>query len=101
MEERYQGRWDDHMMADYCWNLMRDCSGTKHRGKSYTCRICVDKMLPQFFSSYATKTAAGRLSYDSVFPRTQLLKVRVVIKPDSEFDSLAETNFCCTTTYCQ
>ena len=54
-----------------------------------------------FFSSYATKTAAGRLSYDSVFPRTQLLKVRVVIKPDSEFDSLAEINFCFTITYCQ
>lgn len=24
MERRYQGRWDDHMMADYCWNLKRD-----------------------------------------------------------------------------
>ena len=24
MEERYQGRWDSHMMADYCWSLMRD-----------------------------------------------------------------------------
>ncbi|GBP00205.1 hypothetical protein EVAR_832_1 [Eumeta japonica] len=21
MEERYQGRWDCHMMADYCWSL--------------------------------------------------------------------------------
>ena len=21
MEERYQGRWDTHMIADYCWNL--------------------------------------------------------------------------------
>ena len=58
-------------------------------------------MLPQFFVCYATKTATGRLSYNSVFPRTQLLKVRVVIKPDSEFDSLAEINFYCTTTYCQ
>jgi hypothetical protein len=25
MEARYQGRWDAHMMVDYCWNLMRDC----------------------------------------------------------------------------
>ncbi|XP_061443081.1 uncharacterized protein LOC133365351 isoform X1 [Rhineura floridana] len=25
MEERYQGRWDRHMMADYCWSLQRDC----------------------------------------------------------------------------
>jgi len=24
MEERYQGRWDSNMMADYCWALMRD-----------------------------------------------------------------------------
>ena len=24
MEERYQGRWDHHMMADYCWSLKRD-----------------------------------------------------------------------------
>ncbi|KAJ8736888.1 hypothetical protein PYW07_000159 [Mythimna separata] len=24
MEERYQGRWDSHMMADYCWTLKRD-----------------------------------------------------------------------------
>lgn len=26
MEDRYQGRWDTHMMADYCWSLKRDCS---------------------------------------------------------------------------
>ena len=24
MEKRYQGRWDEHMLADYCWNLQRD-----------------------------------------------------------------------------
>lgn len=24
MEQRYQGRWDINMMADYCWNLKRD-----------------------------------------------------------------------------
>ena len=23
MENRYQGRWNSHMMSDYCWNLMR------------------------------------------------------------------------------
>ena len=28
MENRYQGRWDTHMMADYCWNLHRDCANT-------------------------------------------------------------------------
>lgn len=35
MEERYQGRWDEHMMADYCWNLMRDCPKVSHKRKSY------------------------------------------------------------------
>src|SRR6218665_486039 len=24
MKERYQGRWDSNLMADYCWALMRD-----------------------------------------------------------------------------
>lgn len=35
MEERYQGRWDDHMMADYCWNLIRDCPKKEYNRKSY------------------------------------------------------------------
>lgn len=30
MEDRYQGRWDSHMMADYCWNLQRDCPNKIH-----------------------------------------------------------------------
>lgn len=30
MEDRYQGRWDTHMMADYCWSLKRDCSKKEH-----------------------------------------------------------------------
>jgi hypothetical protein len=25
MERRYQGRWNEHMMDDYCWMLKRDC----------------------------------------------------------------------------
>jgi hypothetical protein len=25
MEKRYQGRWNEHMMANYCWILKRDC----------------------------------------------------------------------------
>ena len=24
MKERYQGRWDAHIMSDYCWTLIRD-----------------------------------------------------------------------------
>ena len=35
MEERYQGRWDSHMMADYCWKLIRDCTKQSHSPKSY------------------------------------------------------------------
>ena len=36
MKERYQDRWDTHMMADYCWTLKRDLSSTtKHARKSY------------------------------------------------------------------
>ena len=31
MEERYQGRWDQHMMPDYCWNLLRDCPKVAHK----------------------------------------------------------------------
>ena len=31
MKERYQGRWDINMMADYCWGLKRDCSNIHAR----------------------------------------------------------------------
>lgn len=34
MEERYQGRWDSHMMADYCWCLQRDQPEVLHSRKS-------------------------------------------------------------------
>lgn len=35
MEERYQGRWDKNMMADYCWSIKRDCPEEVHKRKSY------------------------------------------------------------------
>ena len=35
MEERYQGRWDAHMMSDYCWILIRDCTEQSNGRKSY------------------------------------------------------------------
>ena len=28
MEKRYQGRWDEAMMGDYVWNLVRKCNIT-------------------------------------------------------------------------
>ena len=34
MEERYQGRWDIHMMADYCWSIQRDSTDRRHTRKS-------------------------------------------------------------------
>ena len=34
METRYQGRWDVHMMADYCWTLIRDSLDKIHSRKS-------------------------------------------------------------------
>jgi hypothetical protein len=34
MEQRYQGRWDVNMMADYCWTLRRDESQAAHKRKS-------------------------------------------------------------------
>ena len=34
-KERYQGRWDSDMMADYRWTLIRDCTEQSHSRKSY------------------------------------------------------------------
>jgi hypothetical protein len=34
MEERYQGRWDVNMLADYCWCHKRDVPNVKHARKS-------------------------------------------------------------------
>lgn len=34
MERRYQGRWDEAMMADYCWFLKRDERDYEYRRKS-------------------------------------------------------------------
>lgn len=35
MEERYQGKWDAHMMADYCWSIQRDLPEAQNARKSY------------------------------------------------------------------
>ena len=35
MEERYQGRLDSHMMANYCWSLMRNYDQQSHKQKLY------------------------------------------------------------------
>ena len=55
-EERYQGRWDIKMMADYCWNLKRDNPDSEHSRKSPS-----HKFLPHyrkyFGHSESTKTS--------------------------------------------
>ena len=33
MEKRHQGKWDEAMMGDYIWSLIRDCP-THHKRKS-------------------------------------------------------------------
>ena len=35
MKEKYQGRWDAHMMADYCWSVQRHCLAASYSRKSY------------------------------------------------------------------
>ncbi|GBP18033.1 hypothetical protein EVAR_16979_1 [Eumeta japonica] len=39
MEERYQGQWDCHMMADYCWSLKRDCPLKNYKRKAHKWRF--------------------------------------------------------------
>ena len=34
IEERYQGRWDENMLADYCWLLKRDQKDLSHKRKA-------------------------------------------------------------------
>ena len=42
VEERYQGRWDRHMLADYCWSIKRDCPGIVYKRKSYKRQLFPD-----------------------------------------------------------
>ena len=35
VEERYQGRWVCHMLADYCGSIKRDCPEIVYKRKSY------------------------------------------------------------------
>lgn len=35
IEERYQGHWDKHMMADYCWSIKNNPSKQDYLRKSY------------------------------------------------------------------
>ena len=35
IEKRCHDCWDSHMMANYCWALIRDCTEQSHRCRSY------------------------------------------------------------------
>ena len=35
MEKRYQGKWNQSMLADYCWTLKRDNPGASYKRKSH------------------------------------------------------------------
>ena len=39
IEERWLGRLDVNMMADFCWSIKRDCSQIVHSRKSYKCKF--------------------------------------------------------------
>ena len=39
MERRYQGFWNESMMADYCWMLYRDNPDTVYTRQSYCKRF--------------------------------------------------------------
>jgi hypothetical protein len=49
MEARYQGRWDAHMMAEYCWNPMRDCRGRSNSRKPYKRSFLCVEWLENFY----------------------------------------------------
>ena len=34
LEDRYQGRWNVHMMTDYCWSIQRESTGRRHSTQS-------------------------------------------------------------------
>ncbi|QQP40132.1 Uncharacterized protein FKW44_014077 [Caligus rogercresseyi] len=40
IEERYQGRWDAVMMADYCWSLKRDKQQLLTHGNRRNADLC-------------------------------------------------------------
>lgn len=42
MEDRYQDKWDSHMMADYCWSFLPDSPGKDAR-KMYKRKFAINK----------------------------------------------------------
>jgi hypothetical protein len=42
VEQRYHGRWDVNMMADYCWSIARDDPSREHSRTSRTHKFYVE-----------------------------------------------------------
>ena len=45
MKEIYQGRRDERMMTDCCWNLMKDCLKVSHKRTSYKRQFLITSYL--------------------------------------------------------
>ena len=63
MEDRYQGRWDIHMMADYCWNIQRDCTGNLHSRRAIKRKFLPEWILNQQYCSKETVSTCNELFY--------------------------------------
>ena len=51
MEELYQGRWSESIMADYCWSLQGETVNIMHRRKANKQKMVplVNKLINVFF----------------------------------------------------
>ena len=46
MEDIYQGRWNTHMMVDYCWSLQRDCPANEHNRLPFSSIfLCINPLI--------------------------------------------------------
>ena len=58
MEERYQGRWDAVMLADYCWSIKRDSVAAHSR------KLLKRKFMVGASRKLGTRMETGRLRRD-------------------------------------
>ena len=67
VEERYQGRWDRHMLADNCWSIKRDCPAIVYKRKSYK-----RKFFPRYRYLQVIRTLTNCLYMDKLIVYTSL-----------------------------
>jgi len=61
-EERYEGRWDAHMTADYCRNLQCDYLAVSHSRKSYKRKVVNTKRQFTKYTLIVTKSSMWGLT---------------------------------------